>query len=129
MYDILPKAIEFLTDSSKRAVASREARHKVTPEQTAIRTLIGQRAVQAGLTRERVLSVLQFLNEPMARFAQRHLRQSYQAFTATDDITALVNAVDDLRIRFQGSAEGPETPEANPISAEDLHLVCFEYLG
>ena len=60
--------------------------HPDSPEQTTIRTLIGQRAIQAGVSRERVLSVLQFLNEPMARFAQRHLRQSYQAFTGTDDI-------------------------------------------
>ena len=128
VYDLLPKAIEFLTDSSKRTVASQEARHKVTPEQTAIRNLIGHRAIQAGVGRERVLSVLQFLNQPMARFAQRHLRQSYQAFAQTDDITALVDAVDDLRIRFQGSAEGTEAPETDPLAAEDLHLVCFEYI-
>ena len=86
----------------------------ITPEQTTIRTLIGQRAIQAGVSRERVLSVLQFPNEPMARFAQRHLRQSYQAFTQTDDVTALVDAVDDLRIRFRGSAEETDAPEADP---------------
>lgn len=127
VYDLLPRAIEFLTDSSKRTVASQGARHKVTSEQT--RTLIAQRAIQAGVGRERVLSVLRFINEPMARFAQRHLRQSCQASAQTDDVTALVDAVDDLRTRFQSNAEVTEAGEAEPLAAEDLHLVCFECVG
>ena len=32
--------------------------------------------------------------------------------------------MDDLLIRFQGSAEETDTQEANPTKAEDLHLVC-----
>jgi len=128
VYDLLPRAIAHVVDSSQRTRATQEAQTKVAPEQTAVRVALMQHAAQAGLERPQLLAALQFLNEPMFRFAVRKLRELYQMYQGDEDIIALCNAVDDLRIQFQkqASVSKEETPDS--ITAEDLLLVCFEYV-
>ena len=128
VYDLLPRAIAHVVDSSQRTKATQEAQTKVAPEQTAVRVALMEHAAQAGVERQRLLAALQFLNEPMFRFAIRKLRQLYQVYQADEDIVALVNAVDDLRIQFQKQTTSSQEEAPEAITAEDLLLVCFEYV-
>jgi len=129
VYDVLPKAIEYVVELSRRTRATEDARTKVSKEQTAVRLAIREEALQSGVERERVLTVLQFLNEPMFPFSVRKLRNAHKAYQIDDDIKKLFNAVDDLRMQFQKAEDDTQEEGQKSITAEDLHLVCFEHIA
>ena len=61
---------------------------------------------------------------------QRQLRKAYLAYDADGDIAKLVEEVDELRRKFESVEASAEEPEARAaLTARDLHLVCFEYVG
>lgn len=129
VYDILPKAMQYIAESSRRTSAGEDARTETTKEQNLVRVTIRDEALQAGIDRKRVMAVLKFLNQPMFRFAVRRLRETYQEYNADQDIKKLVNEVDDLRLGFEADADEQEEAESSePITADDLHLACFEYV-
>ncbi len=71
---------------------------------------------------------MRFLGEPMFRFAIRRLRQVLESYQVDDDIVALMDAVNDLRIEFEKQESRVENEASEPLTADDLHLVCFEYI-
>jgi len=128
VYDLLPRALAYLVDASQRTRATQAAQARVAPEQTAVRVALMEHAAQAGIQRRRLLALLQFLNEPMFRFVIRKLRQLHDAYRADGSIGRLADAVDDLRLQFQKQAVSSRQDVPEALSAEDLHLVCFEYV-
>ncbi len=71
---------------------------------------------------------MRFLSEPMFHFAIRRIRQVLESYQVDGDIVALMDAVDDLRIEFEKQGSPAENEASPPLTAEDLHLVCFEYI-
>ena len=64
----------------------------------------------------------------MFHFAIRRIRQVLESYQVDGDIVALMDAVDDLRIEFEKQGSPAENEASPPLTAEDLHLVCFEYI-
>jgi hypothetical protein len=82
-----------------------------------------------GVSHKRVLNLCGFLNQPLARFMQRQLRDLYLKYDAGRDILKLVDEVEELQRKFEGApveAEPSGTPAV--LEPEDVHLVCFEYV-
>jgi hypothetical protein len=70
---------------------------------------------------------MQRLRNPMAHVAIRELRRAYNQFQQDQDIVALVGVIGSLVEPAQGEGEeGRSGPK--PLSREDLHLVCFDYV-
>lgn len=129
VFDVLPQAVEHVLKSCERAAAMEAAAPRIDPEQTRARVALQEGLRQGGLDRPRTLGAIRFLNQPMLPFARRRIRLAYEAFATSNDIRALLDAVDDLRIQFQVDNVEAEKPGQGTVTEADLHLVCFEYIG
>lgn len=129
VYDLLPKAIEHIVESARRTAATEQALPKLPAEQMNVRVALQENAVRGGVARDVVLRVLQFLSSPTTSFAERQFKQFLARYQQTRDVKMLANAVDDLRIKFEGEEQAQKAEPSRPITAEELRLVCFEYIS
>lgn len=129
VYELLPRAVAHIVQASARTAAGEQARPKLPPDQIAVSVALQQAALQAGVPREVVIRLLKFLSNPMTRFAERQFRQFLGRYQTDKDLRGLADAVDDLRGKFEGADAAQEAETRPPLRAEDLRLVCFEYLS
>lgn len=129
VFDLLPKAIQHVVQASQRTTASVQARPKLPPDQVAVSVALQQNAAQAGVRRDLLLRLLKFLSNPMTRFAERQFHQFIGRYQGSRDVKRLADDVDDLRVKFEGADAEEKLERAAPITAEDLRLVCFEYIN
>ncbi|MBU0609075.1 MAG: hypothetical protein KKI08_14410, partial [Armatimonadetes bacterium] len=129
VYELLPKAITHIVQAAERTAAGERARPKLPPDQIAVTVALQQSALQGGVRRDLLLRLIRFLSNPMTRFAERRFHQFIARYQAQKDIKGLADAVDDLRVKFEGADAEREADAHPPIAAEDLRLVCFEYVS
>lgn len=77
--------------------------------------------------RRDIMLVLRLLGEPMSHTVVRELRRSYEKFQQDQDIRAFIGFFA-LRLNEEPSAPAPGPAASAPLSREDLHLICFDFV-
>jgi len=80
-----------------------------------------------GVGRDLLLRLIKFLSSHMTRFAERRFQHFITRYQSQKGIKGLADAVDDLRVKFEGADAERQADTHPPIEAGDLRLVCFEY--
>ncbi|MHB8626475.1 MAG: hypothetical protein ACYDBJ_21375, partial [Aggregatilineales bacterium] len=110
--------------SSQQAAAA--APKVVSEEQLTVAELLREHIDRPETTRDEIREMRKFLKQPLPGAYVKRLRSSLQAFTTSKNILDLLSVVRELQQAF-GTTETDVKPQ-HTIKAEDLYLVCYEYV-
>jgi superfamily II DNA or RNA helicase len=79
------------------------------------------------LSSREVRDALEALREPLPGAYLKDLRQAYESYQRDGDAAALLAAVQELEAAAAPSPP-PQSDAARPLTRDDLHLVCWEYV-
>lgn len=127
VFDVLADAVEHVLGSIRRTAAMEQATPKADPEQVKARAALKEGARRGAIDRERSKQVMRFLAQPMMAFARRRVREAMEEHGSADP-EGLLDALDELRISFEGQTAPMPGQPSGPVTADDLLLVCFEYV-
>ncbi|MBN1250076.1 MAG: DEAD/DEAH box helicase, partial [Anaerolineae bacterium] len=123
---------EHVIDDILRAVQNRQAVAAapkiLDPLQQTVATLLQQQRNNPAIVWRELKPVLKALRTPLARAYLGDLKEAYDAYQKDQDVAALLQAV---QLLTAGAKPDPETPTETPqaLTRDDLHLVCWEYVG
>lgn len=127
VFDIQEKVIEEILHSVQERQAVEAAPKILDPLQQTVITLLRGYLNSPTVKRNEVRDAMKRLRQPMTHTAVRDLRRAYEQFQREQRIDAVVE--------FARSADvvgpDPDTPPGDaqlPLSREDLHLVCFDFV-
>jgi len=127
VFAIQDQVIEDILKSVREQQAIEAAPRVLDPLQqtamTALRGYLNSPAVKRSDVRE----AMQRLRQPMTHTAIRELRRAYGAFQKDESISGLLSAVRGLT-ESVACDEQQASPRQKPLSRDDLHLVCWEYV-
>ena len=121
------KVMDDIVRSVERQQAIEAAPKIVDEIQNLVSTVLQEHLNNPDLPRKRVRAALRALRQPLLGAFLRELRGAYDAHRRDGDVGALLEAVEQT-VQTDGPAEGT-APAAVPLRREDLHLVCWEYIG
>jgi hypothetical protein len=127
VFAIQEKVIEDILASVQEQQALEAAPKILDPLQQTVITLLRGYLNSPVLKRGDVRDAMQRLGNPMTHVSIRELRTAYNQFQQDQDIVALVGIIGRLVEPAQEDAE-ESTSGSKPLSREDLHLVCFDYV-
>lgn len=129
VYELIPKAIEHIVQGARRTAATEQAPPRLPAEQTSVRVALQENAARVGVPRSLLLRLIRFLGAPTTGFAERQFKQYLARYQQSRDAKKLAEEVDDLRVKFEGEEQVQKAERSQPITAEELRLVCFEYIS
>ncbi|MGC9400632.1 MAG: helicase-related protein [Anaerolineae bacterium] len=126
VFAVQESVIEHILRSVQHQQAVEAAPKIVDPLQQTVRTVLEQQRHNPAVSAQAIRAALKALREPLSRAYVKDLRAAYEEYQRDGDLAALLDAVDAL----ETGASQPETraPTAAPLTREDLHLVCWEYV-
>jgi hypothetical protein len=127
VFAIQDKVIEDILSSVQEQQALEAAPKILDPLQQTVITLLRGYLNSPAVGRGVVRDAMQRLSKPMANVSIRELRGAYNQFQKDQDIVALVRIIDGLVEPMHEDGEDG-TRGSKPLSREDLHLVCFDYV-
>lgn len=102
----------------------------VAEEQNVASQILRQHLNTPGLDRAELKQLRAFLKQPLVGAAVTRLRQAVQVYSASGDVAGLVETVRTLaQQQAPPPAPAPSAGKLRPLSRDDLHLVCYEYLA
>jgi superfamily II DNA or RNA helicase len=112
------------------AISLEKAPKRIETEQQTIVATLQDYLNQPGIDRRDLMSVLRGLERPLARVYVKRMREAYKSFIEDEDIGVLIQVMKDIMLEIGDIPRDTEAPvnEAE-VHAEDLHLVCFEYIS
>lgn len=124
VFAIQEKVRQSILESIQTQVAM-EAAPKIThPIQQTVSAVLREHLNNPKLQRGQVRQALRVLSQPMIDAAIRKVKSAYEAYQVNRDESALLSSILAL-----GAVEEVEAaPPPKQIRAEDLHLVCWEYV-
>lgn len=131
VFDCQEAAIESIMKSVLEQAALEAAPLTVDPIQQTLAVLLQGHLNDPGLSRERVISAVRVLNQPMLTVQIKKLRSLYKGFQTEENVEALLHGVEEQAAYFGTlSAGGRQHAEETPkIERSDLRLVCFDFLS
>jgi superfamily II DNA or RNA helicase len=118
---------QHILESIQAQAAAEAAPTILDPVQQTVMTVLREHLNDPAFDRKEIRAVLRTLGQPMTRGAVRRLKEAYKSYTASGDVVELLTVVrEGLPEREATSSEG--TPVSPPLTADDLHLVCWEYV-
>jgi hypothetical protein len=127
VFAIQDQVIEDILKSVREQQAIEAAPRVLDPlQQTAMTALRGYLNSPA-VRRTDVREAMQRLRQPMTHTAIRELRRAYDLFQKDEAISGLLGAVCGLT-ESVACDEQQASPRQKPLTREDLHLVCWEYV-
>ena len=127
VFAIQDRVINDILGSVREQQAVEAAPRILDPLQQTVITLLRGYLNSPSVKRDEVREAMQRLRAPMTHTAVRDLRQAYEQFQRDQNIEPVIS-----HVRSMDAVEpelGPTTPDAQPpLSREDLHLVCFDYI-
>lgn len=129
IFEFQERVIENILEGIQEQKALEVAPRTVDPLQQTIATAIQGYINNPSVDRQRVISTIRFLNQPMLSVQIRELRKVYKGFQSRNNIEELLGAVDGLREQFGGDQGNEKSNSAKPIirlTREDLRLICFD---
>ncbi|MCD6287272.1 MAG: helicase, partial [Anaerolineae bacterium] len=127
VFEIQERIINHILRSVQHQQAVAAAPKILDPLQQTVATVLQQQRSNPAVTWREVKRGLKALRAPLSGAYLRDLRDAYKAYQKDGDIGALLKTVQNLH----GNAKTEPTPPSDaphPITREDLHLVCWEYV-
>ncbi|MEA3309750.1 MAG: helicase-related protein [Chloroflexota bacterium] len=126
VFAVQDRVMEHILRSVRHQQAVEAAPKIVDPLQQTVRTVLEQQRNNPTVSSQAVRAALKTLREPLSRAYVKDLRAAYEDYQRDGTLAALLAAVDAL----ETGASQPEVkaPTAAPLTREDLHLVCWEYV-
>ena len=127
VFAIQERVIKDILGSVQEQEAVDSAPRILDPIQQTVMTLLRGYINSPVIKRNEVRNAMQSLRAPMTHTAIRDLRNAYERFQHGQDVQSLLAHITSAE---PGPAEFPQVPSASqpPLSKDDLHLVCFEYV-
>lgn len=70
---------------------------------------------------------MQFLGQPLPNVHIRTLRDAYSAYNTTGELLAFLEVIREVQ-QQTGIVDLGSSSKSQVINADDLHLVCFDYV-
>ena len=132
IFDIQEKIIHDILRSSQAQKALEIAPRPIDPIQQTLSTAVQGYMNHPDIQRSRAISVIQFLNQPMADIQVKDLRALWKEFQASGNIKELLVKIEDLRDTF-GVKETVTDDNQQDVpwipTREDLRLICFDVVA
>ena len=127
VFAIQDRVINDILGSVREQQAVEAAPRILDPLQQTVITLLRGYLNSPSVNRAEVREAMQRLRSPMTHAAIRDLRRAYEQFQRDQSIEPVIS-----HVRSMDALEpdaGPATSDAQPpLSREDLHLICFDYI-
>ena len=128
VFAIQDKVIDDILGSVREQQAVEAAPRILDPLQQTVITLLRGYLNSPAVLRAEVREAMQRLRFPMTHTAIRELRRVYEQFQRDQDIVPVIGYV--LSMDAVEADAGSSGSDAHtPLTREDLHLVCFDYIG
>ena len=128
VFEIQEKLIQDVLESQKSQVALEKAPTKPDPLQTTVRTILQDQMNRPDLERQKVIEAMKYLGVPMTNVQVRELREAHKKYQNSENVQDLLNAVLEMRETYGQNGKKRPSREIEPITREDLRLVCFDYV-
>jgi superfamily II DNA or RNA helicase len=127
VFDIQEKVKTDIINSIQNQAAIEAAPKIIDPIQQTISALLRSHLSNPALDRNRVRQALRILSQPMIGSVIRKLKTAFEKYNISKDEKELLDCV----MQNENGDDGAPKPQTTPlrqITADDLHLVCWEYL-
>lgn len=131
IHTILHEVRQHIVRSTKKSVAIQAAPKAVAKEQNLVLVTIQQLSADGKVPADQAADLVASVGRPLPRGPVRDLKKVHAEYTKTDDVGAFIAGVAAIAAKY-APASGPadEQPEeAATLYANDLHLVCFDFLS
>ena len=129
VYDLQEKIIHSIVTDVEQQQAAAIVDKPVSEEQNIASEILRQHINSPDVDRREIKQLRSFLRQPLVGASVTKLRQAMKDYSASNDFAPLVETVRDLH---EQQAPVDETPSAafrrRPLTRDDLHLVCYEYI-
>ena len=127
VFAIQDKVIDDILGSVRERQAVEAAPRILDPLQQTVITLLRGYLNSPAVQRAEVREAMQRLRIPMTHTAIRDLRRAYEQFQGDQAIGRVISHVVSMdAVDTEGASSGTGTQ--SPLTREDLHLVCFDYI-
>ncbi|MBI4492826.1 MAG: helicase [Chloroflexi bacterium] len=127
VFAIQEKVIEHILAQVREQRAIEEAPSILDPVQQTVATVLRGYLNHPNVNRQEARRLIQALALPLPNVHVKALKSAYQAFARTKDVERLIATLQGLPLG-DGLAPRSDRQAARPISREDLHLVCFDFV-
>lgn len=126
VFAIQEKVKESILESIQTQVAMEAAPKIIDPIQQTVSAVLRGYLNNPKLQRSQVRQALKILGQPMIDASIRKVKSAYEMYQTNNDETALVSAI--LMVGNVDEVETTPTQSLKQINADDLHLICWEYI-
>lgn len=128
VFSIQAKVQAHILDSIQAKIALEAAPQIIEPIQQTVTAVLRQHLNNPALQRVQVRQAIKMLGQPMVKAALKRLQAAYQGYQISANAPQLLAEIIAIA---QPAADVPETAPSVPmrvLTADDLHLVCWEYI-
>lgn len=129
IFDVQERIIASILGDVEQQEAATIVNKPLAEEQNLVLQVLQNLLSKPDYDRHELRDLRRFLKQPLVGASVQQLRKALQAFSSTNDGSALVEAV---RALYQQQAElTPRAADRKPIERirrEDLRLICYEYV-
>jgi superfamily II DNA or RNA helicase len=127
IFEIQELVIDDILESSREQQAMELAPKRIDPVQQTVITALRGHLNNPDVKRQEIRALMKFLGHPLPTAHVKTLRRAYDAYTSAGSVQDLMGEIGTIRASTGASPEPAEAP-AQPISRDDLHLICFDYV-
>ncbi len=126
VFAIQQKIQDHILESVQAQVAADATPTIVEPIQQTVAAILRQHLNNPAMDRSQVRSVLRTLSQPMTSGRLKQIKRAYESFTTMNDVASLLEAVGESNlVKIEPTLIKSESA---PLTRDDLHLVCWEYV-
>jgi len=128
IFDIQAKVMDHILAQVREQQAIEEAPKTIDPMQQVVATVLRSYMNHPDVDRSEVRGFIKRLSVPLPNVHVKALREAYQGFQRTSDLPALLAALRGIPSAEAAGASTPSGSASRPITKDDLHLICFDYV-
>lgn len=132
-FELQERAIASIIESVERQKALEAAPRAIEPTQQAIASFLQSNLNNPAVDRQRAIAAIRFVSQPMLPGQLQGIRALSKELSSDADPSPVIQALDEMRSELGDTSTtgaGGASPTARPqLSRDDLHLVCFDFIG
>ena len=127
VFAVQDKVIDDILGSVRERQAVEAAPKMLDPLQQTVITLLRGYLNNPSVERAKVRDAMKRLGAPMTHSALRGLRRIYEQFNRDQEVELVIDYVQSMDITSPEAGVGNSKPK-RPLTRDDLHLVCFDFV-
>jgi len=127
IFDMQEIIIQNILETSQEQQAIEAAPKQIDPIQQTIITMLRGYLNSPEVDRRKTLELIRFLGSPMPSVHVKSLRQAYNNFMTNQSVQELLEAIRAIH-EISGVLHEDSPRATRPLSREDLHLICYDYV-